>query len=99
MSFAEKRICAASPEIIGDERDYAPPTSAAPPVMLPVGASDLFTVPPFMIETYERTAASREEYLAALASKGSSSMDETGLDPDGLVSTAIHLGGKLVHKD
>jgi len=34
-----------------------------------------------------------------VTSKGSSSMDETGLDPDGLVSTAIHLGGKLVHKD
>ncbi len=31
--------------------------------------------------------------------KGKNSQVDTDVDPDGLVSTALHLGGKLVHKD
>ncbi len=31
--------------------------------------------------------------------KGKNSQTDTDVDPDGLVSTALHLGGKLVHKD
>jgi len=34
-----------------------------------------------------------------VSSKGTAGVNEEGMEPDGLVNTAIHLGGKLVHRD
>jgi len=34
-----------------------------------------------------------------VSGKGAAGVNEEGMEPDGLVNTAIHLGGKLVHRD